>query len=407
MWRREAPHVRAALLRRYGQPDACEDAVQDAAEAAAARWPLTGVPDEPRAWLIQVAARRLIDRMRAEAARTRRERLDAVREPGAGVVPPVDDDTPVTGADDTLRLLFLCCHPALSRPSQVALTLRAVAGLRVEQIAAAYLVPARTVTQRLSRARATLREAGARFTMPPPDALPDRVAAVLDVCHLVFSEGYTRTSGDQLVDVELAEEAIRLTRQVHAALPDHHEVTGALALMLLTHARSPTRTDAAGDLVPLADQDRSRWRRDLIDEGVALLGRALPHGPVGRYQLQAAIAAVHAEAPAFPDTDWLQISVLYDMLSRVAPSPFVTLNQAVAVAMAHGPDVGLALLEPLLADPAMRRHHRLHAVRAHLLELDGDAHAAAEHYKLAARLTGSLPEQRYLNRRLARLTSDS
>ncbi|MEU4819839.1 DUF6596 domain-containing protein [Micromonospora aurantiaca] len=407
MWRREAPHVRAALLRRYGQPDACEDAVQDAAEAAAARWPLTGVPDEPRAWLIQVAARRLIDRMRAEAARTRRERLDAVREPGAGVVPPVDDDTPVTGADDTLRLLFLCCHPALSRPSQVALTLRAVAGLRVEQIAAAYLVPARTMTQRLSRARATLREAGARFTMPPPDALPDRVAAVLDVCHLVFSEGYTRTSGDQLVDVELAEEAIRLTRQVHAALPDHHEVTGALALMLLTHARSPTRTDAAGDLVPLADQDRSRWRRDLIDEGVALLGRALPHGPVGRYQLQAAIAAVHAEAPAFGDTDWLQISVLYDMLSRVAPSPFVTLNQAVAVAMAHGPDVGLALLEPLLADPAMRRHHRLHAVRAHLLELDGDAHAAAEHYKLAARLTGSLPEQRYLNRRLARLTSDS
>ncbi|MFG1939273.1 RNA polymerase sigma factor [Micromonospora tulbaghiae] len=407
MWRREAPHVRAALLRRYGQPDACEDAVQDAAEAAAARWPLTGVPDEPRAWLIQVAARRLIDRMRAEAARTRRERLDAVREPGAGVVPPVDDDTPVTGADDTLRLLFLCCHPALSRPSQVALTLRAVAGLRVEQIAAAYLVPARTMTQRLSRARATLREAGARFTMPPPDALPDRVAAVLDVCHLVFSEGYTRTSGDQLVDVELAEEAIRLTRQVHAALPDHHEVTGALALMLLTHARSPTRTDAAGDLVPLADQDRSRWRRDLIDEGVTLLGRALPHGPVGRYQLQAAIAAVHAEAPAFGDTDWLQISVLYDMLSRVAPSPFVTLNQAVAVAMAHGPDVGLALLEPLLADPAMRRHHRLHAVRAHLLELDGDAHAAAEHYKLAARLTGSLPEQRYLNRRLARLTSDS
>ncbi|KAB1901268.1 siderophore-interacting protein [Micromonospora tulbaghiae] len=406
MWRREAPHVRAALLRRYGHPDACEDALQDAAEVAAARWPLTGLPDEPRAWLIRVASRRLIDRMRAEEARTRRERLDAARQPDAGVVPPVDD-TPVTGADDTLQLLFLCCHPALSRPSQVALTLRAVAGLRVEQIAAAYLVPARTMTQRLSRARATLREAGARFTMPPPDALPDRVAAVLDVCHLVFSEGYTRTSGDQLLDVELAEEAIRLTRQVHAALPDHHEVTGALALMLLTHARSPARTDAAGDLVPLADQDRSRWRRELVDEGVTLLGRALPHGPVGRYQLQAAIAAVHAEAPAFPDTDWLQISVLYDMLSRVAPSPFVTLNQAVAVAMAHGPDVGLALLDPLLADPAMRGHHRLHAVRAHLLELDGDAQAAAEHYRLAARLTGSLPEQRYLNRRLARLTSDS
>ncbi|MBQ1068102.1 RNA polymerase sigma factor, partial [Micromonospora sp. D75] len=343
MWRREAPHVRAALLRRYGHPDACEDALQDAAEAAAANWPRTGVPDDPRAWLIRVAARRLIDRIRADAARTRRERLDAARQPDAGRVPPVDD-TPVTGADDTMRLLFLCCHPALSRPSQVALTLRAVAGLRVEQIAAAYLVPARTMTQRLSRARATLREAGARFTMPPPHALPARVAAVLDVCHLVFSEGYTRTSGDQLLDVALAEEAIRLTRQVHTALPEHHEVTGTLALMLLTHARSPARTDAAGDLVPLADQDRSRWRADLIDEGVALLGRALPHGPVGRYQLQAAIAAVHAEAPTFDRTDWLQISVLYDMLSRVAPSPFVTLNQAVAVAMAHGPDVGLALL---------------------------------------------------------------
>ncbi|MFI7071825.1 RNA polymerase sigma factor [Micromonospora sediminicola] len=406
VWRREAPHVRAALLRHHGHPDACEDALQDAAEAAAARWPLTGVPDEPRAWLIRVASRRLIDRVRAETARTRRERLDAARQPDAGVVPAVDD-TPVTDTDDTLRLLFLCCHPALSRPSQVALTLRAVAGLRVEQIAAAYLVPARTMTQRLSRARATLRDAGARFTMPPPHALPDRVAAVLDVCHLVFSEGYTRTSGDQLVDVELAEEAIRLTRQVHAALPDHHEVTGALALMLLTHARSPARTDAAGDLVPLADQDRSRWRHDLIDEGVTLLGRALPHGPVGRFQLQAAIAAVHAEAPAFPDTDWRQISVLYDMLSRVAPSPFVTLNQAVAVAMAHGPGLGLALLEPLLADPAMRGHHRLHAVRAHLLELDGNPRAAADHYRLAARLSGSLPEQRYLNRRLARLTGAS
>ncbi|MGW5083016.1 RNA polymerase sigma factor [Micromonospora echinospora] len=406
MWRREAPHVRAALLRRYGHPDTCEDALQDAAEAAAAHWPRTGVPDDPRAWLIRVAARRLIDRIRADAARTRRERLDAARQPDAGVVPPVDD-TPVTGADDTLRLLFLCCHPALSRPSQVALTLRAVAGLRVEQIAAAYLVPARTMTQRLSRARATLREAGARFTMPPPHALPGRVAAVLDVCHLVFSEGYTRTSGDQLLDVELAEEAIRLTRQVHAALPEHHEVTGALALMLLTHARSPARTDAAGDLVPLAEQDRSRWRADLVDEGVTLLGQALPRGPVGRYQLQAAIAAVHAEAPTFDDTDWLQISVLYDMLGRVAPSPFVTLNQAVAVAMAHGPDVGLALLGPLHADPAMRGHHRLHAVRAHLLELHGDPQAAAEHYRLAARLTGSLPEQRYLNRRLSRLASGS
>ncbi|MFG1674432.1 RNA polymerase sigma factor [Micromonospora sp. NPDC049282] len=401
VWRREAPHVRGALLRRYGHLDACEDAVQEAAEAAVARWPLTGVPDDPRAWLIRVASRRLIDRMRADTARTRRETLDAARRPDADVVPAADD-APATPADDPLRLLFLCCHPALSRPSQVALTLRAVAGLRVEQIAAAFLVPARTMTQRLNRARGTLRQAGARFTMPPPRALPARVAAVLDVCHLVFTEGYTRTSGETLVDVELAEEAIRLTRQVHAALPDHHEVTGALALMLLTHARSPARTDASGDLVPLADQDRTRWRGDLIDEGVTLLGQALPRGRVGRYQLQAAIAAVHAEAPTFQATDWRQISILYDMLSRVAPTPFVTLNQAVAVAMAHGPALGLALLDPLLTDPAMLHHHRLHAVRAHLLELNGDPDAAAEHYRRAAGLTGSLPEQRYLNRRLTR-----
>ncbi|MFD0820768.1 RNA polymerase sigma factor, partial [Micromonospora zhanjiangensis] len=294
-----------------------------------------------------------------------------------------------------------CCHPALSRPSQVALTLRVVAGLGVEQIAAAYLVPARTMTQRLSRARTALRQAGARFAMPSAAELPDRVAAVLDVCHLVFTEGYTRTAGESLVDVELAEEAIRLTRQVHVALPDHDEVTGALALMLLTHARSPARTDAGGDLVPLAEQDRSRWRRELIDEGVALLDQALPRGHVGRYQLQAAIAAVHAEAPTYPATDWRQISILYDMLSRVAPTPFVTLNQAVAVAMAYGPAAGLALLDPLLADPALRRHHRLYAVRAHLLELGGDRAGAAENYRRAAGLTASLPEQRYLNRRLA------
>jgi predicted RNA polymerase sigma factor len=259
------------------------------------------------------------------------------------------------------------------------------------------------MTQRLTRARSALRQAGARFAMPSPDQLPARVAAVLDVCHLVFTEGYTRTSGESLVDVELAEEAIRLTRQVCAALPDHDEATGALALMLLTHARSPARVDASGDLVPLAEQDRTRWRRDLIDEGVALLEQTLPRGHVGRYQLQAAIAAVHAEAATYEATDWLQISVLYDMLGRVAPAPAVTLNQAVAVAMAHEPEAGLAVLEPLLADPAMRRHHRLYAVRAHLLELSGDTGAAIDQYRQAARLTASLPEQRYLNRRIAAL----
>jgi RNA polymerase sigma factor (sigma-70 family) len=405
VWRREAPHVLGALLHRYGDLGDCEDAVQDAAEAAAARWPLGGVPDDPRAWLIRVASRRLIDRVRADVARSHREARDVVRRPDRVDAAPGADQVTKPGVDDTLRLLLLCCHPVLSRPSQVALCLRAVAGLTVPQIAAAYLVPVRTMTQRLSRARTALRQAGARFVMPSGEELPARVAAVVDVCHLVFTEGYTRASGESLVDVQLAGEAIRLTRQVYAALPDHDEVAGALALMLLTHARSPARVDAAGDLVPLAEQDRSRWRRDLVAEGVALLERTLPRGHVGRYQLQAAIAAVHAEAGTYGATDWLQISVLYDMLSRAAPAPAVTLNHAVAVAMAHGPAAGLAMLDPLLDDPATRRHHRLYAVRGHLLELDGDAAGAAEHYRRAAQLTASLPEQRYLNRRLVRLAT--
>ncbi|MEH1130854.1 RNA polymerase sigma factor, partial [Micromonospora sp. CPCC 206061] len=352
VWRREAPHVIGALLRRYGDLGDCEDALQDAAEAAAARWPADGVPDAPRAWLITVASRRLIDRARTDSARIRRETMDAAQRPHATQAVATHE------RDDTLRLFFLCCHPALTRPSQVALCLRTVAGLGVEQIAAAYLVPVRTMTQRLSRARTALRQAGARFGMPSQRDLPARVAAVIDVCHLVFTEGYARTSGEALLDVQLAEEAIRLIRQLHAALPEHAEVAGALALMLLTHARSPARVDTSGDLVPLAEQDRSLWRRDLITEGVELLERTLPQGHVGRFQLQAAIAAVHAEAATYKQTDWLQISLLYDMLSRVAPGPAVTLNHAVAVAMAHEPAAGLAMLEPLLDDPAMQRHHR-------------------------------------------------
>ncbi len=401
VWRREVPHVLTALLRRYGDLGDCEDAAQDAAEAAAAQWPADGVPADPRAWLVRVASRRLIDRFRADSARTRREEQEAALQAGHA---SAADDAPAGGDGhdgDTLRLLLLCCHPALSRPSQVALSLRAVAGLTVEQIAAAYLVPSRTMTQRLTRARAQLRQAGARFVMPSQQDLPERVAAVLDICHLVFTEGYTRTSGTALVDVELAEEAIRLTREVHRALPDHDEAAGALALMLLTYARFPARIDEHGDLMPLAEQDRSRWRRELVDEGVALLESTLPRGHVGRYQLQAAIAAVHAEAATYEATDWRQIAVLYGMLHRIAPGPMVTLNHAVAAAMVHGPATGLALLDPLAVDPAMRRHHRLYAVRAHLRELAGDRKAAADDYRRAAQLTASLPEQRYLNRRLA------
>ncbi len=399
VWRRESPHVLAALLRRYGDLGDCEDAAQEAAEAAARQWDTDGVPDNPRGWLIRVASRRLIDRFRADRARAGREEAVAVAQPGdAHRAPPADDGHHDDG-DDTLRLLLLCCHPSLSRSSQVALTLHAVAGLGTAQIAAAYLVPERTMTQRLTRARSTLRAAGAVFGLPTETELPDRIAAVLDVCHLLFTEGHTRAGGDALVDSTLAEEAIRLTRQLHAAIPDHDEVAGALALMLLTQARAAARTDG-GNLVPLAEQDRSRWDHERIAEGVRILERVLPRGHVGRFQLQAAVAAVHAEAGTWESTDWQQISLLYGMLARVAPSPVVTLNRAVAVGMALGPEDGLALIQPLLDDPAMRRHHRTHAVRAHLLEMAGDPAGAADSYRQAAQLTTSLPEQRYLNARL-------
>lgn len=405
VWRREAPHVLGALLRRHGDYGDCEDAAQEALVAALQQWPLDGTPDNPRGWLVRVASRRLVDRQRARTTRERRELTDALATRlDEDAQRAVDGPGVATDRDDSLRLLLMCCHESLSRPSQVALTLRAVSGLSVEAIAAAYLVPARTMTQRLTRARATLREAGARFTMPTPEELPARVAAVLDVCHLVFNEGYTRTSGDRLVDTDLADEAIRLTRLLHEALPDHDEVSGALALMLLTHARTASRVDGAGGLVPLSDQDRTHWDRAMIADGVALLEEVLPRGHAGRYQLQAAIAAVHAEACTWPETDWLQISLLYAMLHDVAPSPAVTLNRAVAVGMARGPADGLALVDTLLDDPAMRRHHRTHAVRAHLLEMAGDTDAALPAYREAARLTASLPEQRYLNAQVDRLS---
>lgn len=391
VWRHEAPHVLAALLRRHGDLADCEDAVAEAVEAALAQWPSAGAPRDPRAWLVRVASRRLIDRVRADTARARREeRLAEVQTPA------------VSEADDSLRLLLLCCHPSLSRASQVALTLRSVAGLSVEQIAAAYLVPARTMTQRLTRARATLARSGARFTMPDHAELPARIATVLDTCYLMFNEGYTRTSGGELHDVELAGEAIRLTRLVCHAIPEHAEAVGALALMLLTQARAGARTDEHGDLVPLAEQDRGRWDRELIGEGVALLEVTLPRGHLGPLQLQAAIAAVHTEAATGAETDWPQIALLYARLHDLAPGPMVTLNRSVAVAMARGPAAGLAMIEPLLADPALADHHRVHAVRAHLLELAGDP-AAADAYRQAASLTRSRPEQRYLNRRLLAL----
>lgn len=410
VWRREAPHVLGALVRRYGHFDDCEDAAQEALAAAARRWPVDGVPDNPRGWLIRVAARRLIDALRSDLARAGREEKAAAQLPDDAAVAPAADHERPADSDDTLWLLMLCAHPALSPASQVALTLRAVAGLTTEQIAAAFLVPTATMGQRISRAKAALGRAGARFAEPTPDDLPNRVGSVLRVLYLVFNEGYASSGGEQLLDVSLTAEAIRLVRELRAALPEEAELeaeaAGLLALMLLTDARSAARVDPHGDLVPLADQDRTRWAHAPISEGVAILAQLLPHRRVGQYQLQAAIAAVHAEAPSWPETDWLEIAMLYRMLDRMAPGPTVTLNLAVAVGMAHGAEAGLTVLGALRDDPAMRDNHRLHAVRAHLLELAGRPEEATQEYLTAARLTTSRPEQRYLNARAATSAAD-
>jgi len=403
VWRRESPHVLAALLRRHGDYADCEDAAQEALAAAADQWPRDGVPDNPRGWLIRVASRRLIDQLRSNRSRAVREETVGIAQPADAYVGPAADDDTSPGGDDTLLLLLLCCHPLLTRPSQVALTLRAVSGLPSAAIATAFLVPEPTMAQRLSRARTTLRDSAVRFEKPTSEELPARVAAVLDVLYLIFNEGYARSTGDTLLDTSLADEAIRLTRQLHAYLPDHDEIAGALALMLLTDARRAARTDERGDLVPLAEQDRSRWDAGLVGEGVALLEEVLPHGHVGAYQLQAAIAAVHADAQRYDDTDWAQIAVLYSMLDQVSPSPAVTLNRAVAVGMSAGPTAGLAALQPMVDDPSLERYHRLPAVRAHLLEMVGDLAEAERQYARAVELTSSRPEQRYLAHRLTRL----
>jgi RNA polymerase sigma factor (sigma-70 family) len=393
--------VLAALVRRYGDFDAAEDAVQEALLAAARQWPTDGMPDNPRGWLITVASRRLADQWRAEQARTDREQLIARHTPPEAFLAPAADTLVGGERDDSLTLLLLCCHPALTRPSQVALTLRAVAGLSTAQIARAFLVPEATMAQRISRAKTRLRQVGARFTVPAAEQLPDRVAAVAQVLYLIFTEGHTATTGTGLTDMSLANEAIRLTRQLHQHLPAAGEVSGLLALMLLTDARRAARTRPDGSLVPLAEQDRSLWDRARIGEGVHLIEAALPTGPVGPYQLQAAIAAVHAEAPRAADTDWTQIETLYRMLHALTPGPVVTLNHAVAVAKVDGPAAALAMLEPLFQDRQLRRHHRLHAVHAHLLEMDGRVEEARAAYATAARLATSIPEQRYLNSRAA------
>jgi RNA polymerase sigma factor (sigma-70 family) len=393
--REASPRVLAAVVRRYGSFETCEDAVQEALLAASAQWPRDGVPANPEGWLINVASRRWIEQWRRDSARNRREVAAAALDATAPET--------VSDIDDTLILLLLCCHPALTPPSQVALTLRAVGGLTTAEIARAFLVPEATVAQRISRAKQRIKASAAEFELPPPDALPERLDSGLHVLYLIFNEGYTASEGPQLHRVDLTAEAIRLTRQLHAALPDNGEVAGLLALMLLTEARRPARTDAQGNLVPLAEQDRTLWDKSLIDQGVELITGALSSAPLGPYQLQAAIAAVHADAPSAEATDWPQILGLYNLLQQASPGAMVDLGRAVAMAMVMGPRAGLCELAVAERDPALARHYRLNAVRAHLLELAGEPEAARTEYLTAAERTTSIPEQRYLASRAARL----
>ncbi|MEQ4203826.1 sigma-70 family RNA polymerase sigma factor [Actinopolymorpha sp. B9G3] len=404
--RRCAPQVLGLLIRRHGQFDACEDAVQDALLAAAVQWPEQGVPSDPRAWLLTVAGRRLTDQWRSDSARRRREDAVAAQVPAHEMVLPGPGDERAAQDDDTLTLLFLCCHPAVSEPAQVALTLRAVGGLRTAEIAHAFLVPEATMAQRISRAKQRIKASGAGFGLPPEPERSDRLRVVLHVLYLIFNEGYTATSGPELARSGLTDEAIRLTRQVHRLLPDDGEVAGLLALMLLTDARRTTRTTADGAMVPLAEQDRGRWDRKLLEEGVALISATLARSSLGAYQLQAAIAAVHAEARSTQETDWRQILILYKILDRISPNPMATLNRAVATAMVEGPQAGLDLLATLDADRRVAGHYRIDAVRGHLLELGGDPAAARSSYQAAARGTISRPEQRYLEAQAARLRAN-
>ena len=411
-----APQVLGAVVRRFGDFAAAEDAVQEALLAAALQWPSEGLPDNPRGWLIHVAGRRMTDHLRAELARRRRETAAVLAAPAHEQVAPPPDTLPRdpfdTGfaaagdggtADDTLVLLFMCCHPALTPASAIALTLRAVGGLTTAEIANAYLVPEATMAQRISRAKARIKASGVPFRLPTGSERAERLSSVLHVLYLVFNEGYASSIGERLQRTDLAAEAIRLARAVHALLPEDAEAAGLLALMLLTHARRDARTGPDGELVPLAEQDRTRWDRAAIDEGLALLSRTLSRGAVGVYQLQAAIAAVHDEALRAEDTDWPQILALYGLLERMTDNPMITLNRAIAAAMVHGPRTGLDLLRRLEADTRIAGHYRLDAVRGHLHEMLGNRETAVWHYQAAAERTTSVPERNYLVMRAGRL----
>ena len=391
-----APQVLGAVVRRYGDFADAEDAVQEALLAATTTWPTDGEPENPKAWLIRVASRRMADQYRRDDARRRREDLAAawsLARPG-----------PASGCDDTLILMFMCCHPSLTPGSAIPLTLRAVGGLTTREIATAFLVPEATMAQRISRAKAKLKASAEPFRLPSPDQRAERLRSVLHVFYLVFNEGYASSSGPDLARTDLSGEAIRLARGVHAALPEDPEVAGLLALMLLTDARRPARTRADGELVPLAEQDRALWDRGLIAEGVALITDALRWGQVGEYQVQAAIAAIHDQAASHADTEWPEILSLYGLLERMTGNPMVTLNRAVAAAMAHGPNAGLALLDGL--GERLGDHHRLHSVRAHLFELAGDTTSAIAEFRAAAARTTNLREQHYLVTKAASLATE-
>ena len=400
-----APQVLGAVARRHGGDfTVAEDAVQEALIAAAAQWPYDGIPRNPRGWLYHVALKRLTDHLRSELARQRREEAHAGEVWAEwAFVPPADHDVDVE-RDDTLVLLFMCCHPALTPASAVALTLRAVGGLTTSEIARAFLVPEATMAQRISRAKQSIKASKIPFSLPTDEERAARLAAVLQVLYLIFNEGYVSTSGSTLQRTDLSNEAIRLARMLHELLPDDAEVTGLLALMLLTDARRAARTGASGELIPLDEQDRSLWDERLIAEGIALVSDALPRQAIGPYQLQAAIAAVHDEAKRVEDTDWPQILALYDVLGTISDNPMVALSRAIAAAMVHGPEVGLEQLERLDADERIKGHYRLDAVRAHLFERAGDRERAVAHYRAAAERTLSVPERDYLLTRAARLT---
>jgi RNA polymerase sigma factor (sigma-70 family) len=400
-----APQVLGAVMRRFRDFSAAEDAVQEALLAAAMQWPEEGMPDNPRGWLIQVASRRMTDHLRRELARRRREATAIMQGPPDEQMAPAPDSADATDQDDTPILLFMCCHAALTPPSAIALTLRAVGGLTTAEIANAFLVPEATMAQRISRAKQRIKDSGVPFDMPTDRERTERLGCVLHVLYLIFNEGYASSIGPNLQRSDLANEAIRLTRAVHNLLPEDGEVAGLLALMLLTDARRPARTGPDGALIPLAQQDRTLWDRHAISEGVALISNTLSRGSIGAYQLQAAIAAVHDEAPRVQETDWPQILALYGLLKRMSDNPMVTLSHTIAAAMVHGPRAGLELLAALDADERVAGHYRLHAARAHLHEMAADHEAAIAHYLAAAALTTSVPERNYLSGQAARLTA--